>query len=74
MRTTRHPQRPCSVHAAVPLCQLILGCVATAARTCISATSAGELQVYSAGVRKQKDRNQFVLFFFINIFVQVHQL
>lgn len=54
MRTTRHPQKPCSVHAAVPLCQLILGCVATAVRTCISATSAGELQVYSADVRKSR--------------------
>lgn len=74
MRTTRHPQRPCSVHAAVPLCQLILGCVATVARMCISATNAGELQVYSAGVKKKTNKhwNQFV--FFINIFVKIHQL
>lgn len=45
MRTTRHPLRPCSVRAAVPLCRPTLGCVATAVRMCISATSAGEQQV-----------------------------
>lgn len=72
MRTTRHPQRPCSVHAAVPLCQLILGFVATVAKMCISATSAGEIQVYSAGIRKEKIIGNIL--FLINIFVKVHQL